>query len=87
MWQKQLYFFPLLDFYAIFEAQNVFENKYIGCGKHIALPNRILQFLEEKKKFYFAKHKMLSKECVSVDTIRSSRRTESSEDRNIYTLM
>lgn len=51
MAKTTLIFFPLLDFYAIFKAQNVFGNKYMGSGKHTSLPNsQNIAILTEKKK-------------------------------------
>lgn len=76
MAKTTLFFFPLLDFYAIFKAQNVFGNKDMGSGKHTSLPNsQNIAILMGKKKFYFSKHIMLSKDCVAADIIRSSRKT------------
>lgn len=51
MAKTTLFFFPLLDFYAIFKAQNVFGNKDMGSGKHTSLPNsQNIAILMGKKK-------------------------------------
>lgn len=58
MAKTTLFFFPLLDFYAIFKAQNVFGNKDMGSGKHTSLPNsqNIAILMGKKKVLLFKTH-------------------------------